>query len=557
MSVVCFLCRGMKIMLALLILTIGVLNAQFQDKQEAKRQDPLYPDFPEKSVLQSVQSPEVALESSVNPENYFVGPSDVIVVNIWMSPPLSFPLTVTPEGTLIVPTVGEVAVSDMTLARAKTKILFEIRKKYLTAGITATLLKPRPIVISVVGAVMNAGLYTLSAVDRANRAVAEANKLVRLQTSNELEVVLRFMSTRNIVVKHKDGSAQHVDLPRYFATRDEQWNPYLREGDVVVVPRKDPLRDVFAIYGEVNTAGRFEYVEGDSLMEALRIANGLTRMALTENVLFSRMNPDGTELSNRTINLVDIEQGKDPDFPLQPGDRIVVNKRIDARGDFNVDVKGEVVYPGTYPITRNQTHLSEVIRRSGGFTGFAWLGSATVFRHSLQPEDLENERLANLRGSMGTLDSTGFAFETELRLKREAVTADFVRLFEQKDSSQDIILQPEDQIVVPARTPTVYVFGQVVSPGHIAFVKGKESKYYIEKAGGFTGRANKGNLAVIKATTKQWLSPGDTNVEEGDYIWVPTEPDRPFSYYMTIASQAASVLSIVIGVGVIIVQVTK
>jgi len=94
-------------------------------------------------------------------------------------------------------------------------------------------------------------------------------------------------------------------------------------------------------------------------------------------------------------------------------------------------------------------------------------------------------------------------------------------------------------------------------PGHVPFVDGKDAKYYIEKAGGFTDHANKGELKIIKAKTKQWLAPGDTRLEEGDFIWIPAEADRPFGYYMTVASQAATVLSVILGVAILAVQISK
>ncbi|HEY6193253.1 MAG TPA: hypothetical protein VI215_13095, partial [Bacteroidota bacterium] len=146
---------------------------------------------------------------------------------------------------------------------------------------------------------------------------------------------------------------------------------------------------------------------------------------------------------------------------------------------------------------------------------------------------------------------------TELRIKRAPVAVDFEKLFLQRDSTEDIILQAEDQIFIPSRQKTVYVFGQVVIPGHIVYVRGRDPKYYIEKAGGYTSRANSGSLKVIKAKTKQWLEPGSTTIEEGDYLWVPQEPDRPFSYYMTIASQSAAVLSVIIGIAFIVQQSNK
>src|SRR5207302_152953 len=109
--------------------------------------------------------------STVDPEKYYVGPSDVIGVNLWMSPPISFSLTVTPEGTLIIPTVGEVMVSGQTLTDAKKKILREVRKKYLTAEITSTLMRPRPIIVNITGNVLHPGLYTRNGADRVNMVI--------------------------------------------------------------------------------------------------------------------------------------------------------------------------------------------------------------------------------------------------------------------------------------------------------------------------------------------------------------------------------------------------
>lgn len=551
--------RAAPMLLAFTTLLPPGMQAQDRQRTEMSRRmedlDRLTEDRSAASLLQSPSG--VALESPVDPSKYFVGPSDVISVNVWTSPPLSYPLTVTPEGTLIVPTVGEIMVSDLSLAAAKEKILGEIRRKYLNVGVTATLVKPRPIVVSVVGAVLNTGLYTVNAIDRANRAISEADKPARMQSPEDVQPVLESMSMRNILVKHRDGSENRVDLLKYFATKDDRWNPYLREGDIVVVTKKDPVKDKFAIYGQVNSVGRYELVPGDSLLDAIQIANGFTPQALTDRVIFSRMNDEGTALENRTVNIQAIMAGREPNIALQPGDRVIVNARVDLRQDYNVDVRGEVLYPGTYPITKNHTRLSEIIREAGGFTGYATLSSAIVTRQAYQREDAENERMLSLRGEINNDDSTGYSLATNLRIRREEVNVDFVRLFTERDSTQDIILEAEDQVIIPSRRHTVYVFGQVASPGHVPFIEGRDVSYYIGKAGGYIERANEGSVKVVKSKTKQWLSPGDTRIEEGDNIWVPAEPNRPFSYYTTVASQMASVLSIVLGVAIIVVQATK
>lgn len=544
------------VLLLIVISFMTISNALSQQKEPRTLQDVGFV-LPEKTTKPIAELSDIALESTVDPEKYFVGPSDIIAVNIWLSPPLNFALTVTPEGTLIIPTVGEVMVADVTLAQVKEKIISEVRKKYLTAPITATLIKPRQVVVNVVGQVLHPGLYTLRAVDRVDRAIDEANKLSRMETEEHLRLVEDQMSLRHIALKRRDGTYHRVDISKYLAIKDDRHNPYLREGDVITVTRKDRLKNVFAVYGAVNLNGKHEFVEGDSLLDAIRIAQGLTPQAVMDSILFSRLNEEATALSNSYINLKDIMEGRQPDIALQPGDRIIVKSRIEERGDYNVDLRGEVLYPGTYPITKNRTWLSEIIQQAGGFTEYASLKSAEVIRHSFFLEGMENERLLSMRVGTSPDDSIDYYQETTIRIQRANVSVDFEKLFAQKDTTQDIILQAEDDVIIPSLRQTVYVFGQVTIPGHVPFIQGRDVDYYIRKAGSFTDNARRGDVTIIKSKTKQWLDPDQTAIEDGDYVWVPRKPDRPFSYYMTIASQAASALSVVIGVAVVIVQVTK
>ncbi|MBA4317047.1 MAG: hypothetical protein C0412_01470, partial [Flavobacterium sp.] len=114
-----------------------------------------------------------------------------------------------------------------------------------------------------------------------------------------------------------------------------------------------------------------------------------------------------------------------------------------------------------------------------------------------------------------------------------------------------------DYIYIPSMKKTIYVFGQIISPGHIPYVKDREVDYYVSKCGGFTDAARKGDIKIIKSKTKQWLDPDETTIEEGDYIWIPKTPERSFAYYTTVLSQTASILSVVVGMTLVIIQLTK
>jgi protein involved in polysaccharide export with SLBB domain len=181
----------------------------------------------------------VALESTIDPEVYFVGPSDVFAVNIWTSPSLNWLLTVTPEGTLVIPTVGEVKVADVPLVNAKRMVIDKIMTKYLGGGnASVTLVTPRPIVVTVTGQILHPGSYVLAAYNRVDKAIEQANKVTMPEDQEALTKIQEDMSTRNIKVKHKDGRVSPVDITKFFATKIDKFDPYLREGDLVNCSKK-------------------------------------------------------------------------------------------------------------------------------------------------------------------------------------------------------------------------------------------------------------------------------------------------------------------------------
>ena len=496
---------------------------------------------------------QFALESVVNPDRYIVGPSDVIVVNIWINPPLVFNLIVTPEGTLIVPTVGEVKVFDLSLTSVKEKIVSAVRKQYTRGEVSVTLVKPRPIIVRVYGRVLNPGAYTVTAADRVSRVIEEANRESRTQSDGG--AIRTTMSRRNIVLKHRDGTAEHVDLDKYIATLDDHWSPFLRGGDLVVVPEKDPDRSVIGVYGGVNVPGRFEWSPGDSLMDLLALGQGLRPGVRMDSAVFSRLCADGSQMTRTIVDLGRIKRHELPDMPVQPGDRLLITGEIDARQDFVVYVEGEVRAPGTYPISLRGLRLADIIREAGGFTANAELSAAQIYHHS--EVDAGLERLEFLRNNFDPEDTLNFRMETDLRLRREFRPVDFVKLFVDGDSTNNVSLTAGDHVVVPSKSHTLYVFGQVVNPGYIGYIANQSVDYYVDRAGGYTDLARPDDLRIIKAKNRQWLRVSETTPEPGDLIWIPRKPQRSFAYYMTVLSEAASILGVAVTVAVLVVQLRK
>jgi protein involved in polysaccharide export with SLBB domain len=423
--------------------------------------------------------------------------------------------------------------------------------------VTVTLIAPRPIVVMVTGNVVYPGLYTLSSVDRAHRAIEQANTPARAEMRVNTKRIMADMSTRNVVLKRKDSRIFRVDIEKFLATRKDRWNPFLREGDVVIVPRKDESRNIVAIYGEVNRPGRYEFVQGDSLRDLLDIVNGFARHARTDSVEFYRFDENGTSMHHWTVNAGAIVKGEASDLPLQPGDRVIVGSVPDLRKDYRATIVGEVLYPGTYPITRNSTRLSELVRRAGGVTASAALKSSYISRFHIPPRGGTVDTLLGERGRDETADLNYYAVDNILMLKQEFVSVDFSRLFGAGDTTQDVILQSEDTVFIAANQNTVYVYGQVRAPGHVEFMPGKDVDYYVKKVGGYLDQARTGEVKVIKGGSRQWISPGDTQIDEGDMIWVPKALERPFGYYLGIVAQAASILSVALSIVILSIQSRK
>jgi protein involved in polysaccharide export with SLBB domain len=524
-----------------------------------------------KGMIQAPVSSVPPLECPVDPDKYFVGPSDILSVNIWTSPPLNFSLTITPEGTLIVPTVGEVRVTDLTLGEAKKKIIDEIKKKYLSGSPSVTLLSPRQITVTVTGAIRYPGKYLLYATDRIDNAITQANKKQKDVIPETKEINLgkeirkdettqfdeENQTKRNIRLTRRAGERLRVDVLQYYATRNDRWNPFLREGDEIFVPRIDPKKNVFAVYGGVNVQGSFELVDGDNFLSAFELAYGFTSRAIKDSIILYRYNAEAGRQILTIYNFDQIHLDPQKNFALLPGDRIIVKEQPNIREDYHVFVGGEVRYPGTYPITRDSTTLSEVIGWAGGFTEYAALHAAEVVHSPLSIIEQKFDSVLSFRGGWISEDLSYYTSESQLRANYEEVSVNFVDLFGKKDTTQDIMLQNGDWIRIPTIKKTVYVFGQVVLPGNVPFMKDEGLKYYIRRAGGYTDNARSGDVMIIKRASRQWLSPSETEIEEGDYIWVPKVPDRPFTYYLNIIGQTASIISVAVSIVLITIQLNK
>jgi protein involved in polysaccharide export with SLBB domain len=533
--------------------------------------------LPDKSAP-SISPDAIIFDGFVSPNEYRLGPGDVLQYRSWTSNEAQ-QLMVSVDGVLSVPRYGPFSAVGKTLAQIQQEVLTRVSKEFKNAQtggnglFSLTISQPRRIMVTVQGQVETPGIYVYTGATRAALAIAIANKPVvrapllndqtyeaeqekRKREADRLKPYIgdaqdKTASLRKIVVAHSDGTTDKVDLLRFNSTHDPRFCPLLREGDVVYVPYKKTLEGQVGVYGAVNSPGDFEFVEGDSLWTLVRSCFGPTDNADLSKVELVRMNPEGTISETRVVDCNAIKINPSTDLPLQAGDRIFVRSiNPDERELSRVIVKGEVRYPGVYPIGRTGTKLSDVIKLAGGFTSNAFLAGGTVTRKKIDIDnkDITAEDEAKLVGRLANLtveDTANFHFLTKVR--NPYVAVDMVDLFQKGNTGADIILRDGDMISIPVTPNSVYVWGFVGNTGYIPFTSGMSADEYINRAGGYAEGSVKEGTRVIKARTRQWVLPNQTSLEPGDEIYVPPQRLYPSGYDLQKTATIVGIVGAIVG----------
>ena len=473
----------------------------------------------------TIQPP--AYDAPVDTNKYVLGPGDLVNIGIWGATPMSYTLSITPEGTLVIPAYGVLRIGGMTIAAAKERAVRLLSKQYKNAKITLTLVYPRTFYVIVAGEVKTPARYMVNAFDRVDRVFTLANLPKFAGDASPLPP----FSLRRIKLVHPDGKVQNVDLLKFYQSGDVSDDPYLQQGDAVVVPREDFALGSLSISGGVKMAGTYEYVHGDRIKDLLEISQGLTRIADSSHVEVFEPNGHG----GYAEKIVNLDDSSSIDMPLPVNTRVVVPIDRNKMDNYYVYVDGEVNVPGIYPISPDTTTLTQIIKLAGGFTKWASLPTAVIYRtrqpNVFTPEQPTNPSFFTNRASNVNQEALSYASqELGMRSGREVVSTDFVKLFVDKEEKYNVTLRAGDSIYVPQSQRAVYVFGQVRYPGYVDYHEGWTYSEYIAAAGGVTDGAQHGDIRILKHGTYQWYKPDATRIESGDLVFVPRVSIKPELY---------------------------
>jgi protein involved in polysaccharide export with SLBB domain len=553
-------------------------SALAQDVLQNLLEKDLQDKLTERPATAPAMASTIALEEAIDPAEYFVGPGDQFFIQVGSMSSDHLELPVSPEGELIVPAVGAIPVANLALQDARKLVKERMSAKYVSREIGVHLIRPRTFKVSVAGAVQNPGLVEVNGTSRAAEAIdlaggllqpikvqaslqqisvqtpaleQSALKQTKMAPASEYQVFSG--SRRNIVIKRRNGESVPVDLQRFSLTGDRRANPYLRDGDVIFVPNEENSAGRVYLAGALKNPGIFEYAPGDCIGDLIEMAHGFTTDADSSKIELVRFRGKSSKTIREMISLaIDNPQARAQtlNYPLQPDDRLFVRFQYKFHETRNVEIKGEVRYPGFYALEDSSIHLSEMIARAGGITREASLKNAFIQRRAEEDvSDPEFERLKKM-AVLEMTESERDYFKIKSRERIGGMGVDFTALFERGDKSQDVILRDHDLIFIPAQEQTVKVTGQVINPGLYTYKPNQTVKYYLAEAGGYNWNARKSRMRIIRSQTGEWAKPNDdTIVEIGDTIFVPEKPERDYwklsRDLIAVAAQVATIFLVV------------
>ena len=310
----------------------------------------------------------------------------------------------------------------------------------------------------------------------------------------------------------------------------------LRNNDVLFIPSLFDVGEIktFSVYGEVLFPGDYRYADNTSIEDLILQAGGLKEDASLTKVDVVRRNRD-KEAVEKTQSLAEtfsfsINEDlsiQDNDFRLEPYDEVYIRRSPGYSVNRRVIVEGEVTFPGYYSLATNNERLSDIMERVGQFSSEAYPEGARLER---KMTDDERARMHDIAEILAGNDSIALAkavnklqnmttFDVGINL-REAV--------EKPGGPADIVLRDGDRIIVPVFTNTVKINGEVMFSNTTPFVKGKNLKYYIEKAGGYSQRAKKSKAYVVymNGSVAKAKKRSSKLVQPGCEIVVPARQER-------------------------------
>lgn len=344
----------------------------------------------------------------------------------------------------------------------------------------------------------------------------------------------------------------------------------IQNNDVLFIPTKQEMMEeqTITIHGEVQYPGIYRYADNETLEDFVLQAGGLKQTASTVKVDVSRriVNPkalttDSVIARTYTFALKDgfVIDGT-PGFKLMPFDEVYVRKSPGYYKQQNVVVEGEVMFSGTYTLSKKNQRLSDLIKSAGGVNDRGYIAGARLERKVNESERARMEAVlkkakeeAELMEIEAAKENKKIDLKDSEKIKKfeipefYSVGIELDKALANPGCDADIVLREGDKIIVPQYNGTVKINGAVMYPNTVGFQKGKKAKYYINQAGGFSEKAKKSQTYIVYMNGTIAKVSQNAKPKPGCEIVVPEKEINKMTIAekMTIGTSVASIATMI------------
>lgn len=335
------------------------------------------------------------------PVNYRLSAGDEVLIHVWGDSELNLKLTISPDGTIIIPDIGPVALSGLTIEAAEQRIRQELGRIMATIDgrepntfVSVSLGQIRSIKVNIVGEAVVPGTYTLTSLATLFNALYAAGGVNNIG------------SLRSIKVYRNSKEIANLDVYNYLLHGEYNTNIRLEDNDMIII---GPYEQLVIAKGKIKRNRIFELKKGETLSQLLDMAGGFTGDAYTKDVTVKRKS--GTRYQIATVT-----EEQFPTFTFHDGDSLLVDSVIPFY-ENRITISGAIWRPGEYELSPSVHTVKQLIQQAAGLKGDEFIGRAQITR--LNPDFTHSVIAINIQDILN-------------------------------GTSPDIELQNEDQLYIPS-----------------------------------------------------------------------------------------------------------
>ncbi|WP_051212442.1 polysaccharide biosynthesis/export family protein [Rubritepida flocculans] len=451
---------------------------------------------------------QAATTSDAPNPNYVLAIGDRVTVRAWGAVDAEVTAMVDPQGNIFIPNVGPVRVAGVRAGDLQQTLEAEIRRIYTQqVQIYAVLASAQRIGVFVTGFVRTPGRFAGTAAD------SPLDFLVRAGGVDPTRG-----SYRDIQLLRGGRTVATIDLYRFLL---EGRLPPIRmqEGDTLLVGRQRAL-----VGGDGAVRNNYLFEVGGRVMSGRELMDLARPLPAATNAVIQ-----GTREGRPWSRYVTVRELAGVTLT----DQDVVTFITDSPAPtVRVTVEGSRIGPSVLVTDRDAT-LCQVLDYIAVDPRLADTRSVFLLRQSVAAQQrraiqeaadrLERQlftAVAQTQGVASIRNTEAQLVSSYLQRARTATPDGRVVVMDSNGRCGPVRLEDGDIIVIPDRSDTVFVAGEVSSPGAILWQRGLTLDDYIRRAGGFSQRGSASTVFLRRPSGEVLLDGSRAEIRPGDEIIV-------------------------------------